>query len=154
MNNFRMGLLKERAEAIRPDLTKAREITEAAEREHRDLTDEEKAFTEPTIKTAREIADGMKQIRDEDAMMSPIKSEFGDVLGPLGDGTIIWTLPTGRIYRTTPGGAVSCSTTGSRCTPPQKAPTVPGGRVRLGDDPGGPLGGGVRPHRQAGGLGR
>ena len=45
MNEFRMGLLKERADDIRPDLTKAREIIEKAEAENRDLTDEEKAST-------------------------------------------------------------------------------------------------------------
>ena len=59
MNEFRMSLLKERAEKIRPDLTKARQMMEQAEAEKRDLTDEEKAFTEPTLKTARDIADSM-----------------------------------------------------------------------------------------------
>ena len=83
MNEFRMSLLKERADAIRPDLTKAREITECAEREHRDFTDDEKAIVEPTLKTARDITDGMKACRDEAALMSTIRSEFGDVLGPL-----------------------------------------------------------------------
>ena len=53
MNEFRMSLLKERAEKIHPDLTKARHMMEAAEHEKRDLTDEEKAFTEPVLKTAR-----------------------------------------------------------------------------------------------------
>jgi hypothetical protein len=59
MNEFRMSLLKERADKIRPDLTKARQMMEEAEAEKRDLTDEEKAFTEPTLKTARDIADSM-----------------------------------------------------------------------------------------------
>ena len=62
MNEFRMGLLKDRAEKIRPDLTKARKILEQADTEHRDLTDEEKAFTEPVLKTARDIADNMARL--------------------------------------------------------------------------------------------
>jgi hypothetical protein len=37
MNEFRMGLLKDRAAAIRPDLDRAREITQKAENERRDL---------------------------------------------------------------------------------------------------------------------
>ena len=69
MNEFRMGLLKERTDAIRPDLTKARKMIEAAEAEHRDLTDEEKAFTEPVLKAARDVADSMAKTRDEDATM-------------------------------------------------------------------------------------
>ena len=81
MNEFRMGLLKERAYAIRPQLAEARKTIELAEAEHRDLTDEEKAFTEPIIKTARDVADGMKRVRDEDALMTSIRNEFGDVMG-------------------------------------------------------------------------
>jgi hypothetical protein len=48
MNEFRMGLLKDRAAAIRPDLDRAREITQKAENERRDLTPEEQAIVEPT----------------------------------------------------------------------------------------------------------
>jgi hypothetical protein len=47
MNNFRMGLLKERAAEIRPDLDHAREIIQKAEGEKRDLTPEEKAIVGP-----------------------------------------------------------------------------------------------------------
>ena len=83
MNEFRMGLLKERADAIRPDLTKARKMIEAAEAEHRDLTDEEKAFTEPVLKSARDVADNMAKTRDEDAAMKAINDEFADVTGGL-----------------------------------------------------------------------
>ena len=36
MNEFRMGLLKDRAAAIRPDLDRAREITQKAENERPD----------------------------------------------------------------------------------------------------------------------
>ena len=39
MNTFRHGLLKERAEKIRPDLDRAREVIEKAENERRELTD-------------------------------------------------------------------------------------------------------------------
>jgi hypothetical protein len=85
MNEFRMGLLKERADAIRPDLTKARKMIEAAEAEHRDLTDEEKAFTEPVLKSARDVADSMAKTRDEDATMKAINDEFADVMGGLSD---------------------------------------------------------------------
>ena len=85
MNESRIDLLKERADKIRPDLAKARETIEKAEAEGRELTPEEKAFTEPTIKTAREIADGMAKVREVDALMSTIRSEFVDVLGPLGE---------------------------------------------------------------------
>jgi hypothetical protein len=35
------------------------------------------------MKTAREIADGMAKVRDEDAVMTTLKGEFGDVVGPL-----------------------------------------------------------------------
>ena len=83
MNEFRMSLLKERADAIRPDLTKARKMIEAAEAEHRDLTDEEKAFTEPVLKSARDVADNMAKTRDEDAAMKAINDEFADVTGGL-----------------------------------------------------------------------
>jgi hypothetical protein len=48
MNEFRMGLRKDRAAAIRPDLDRAREITQKAENERRDLTPEEQAIVEPT----------------------------------------------------------------------------------------------------------
>ena len=88
MNEFRMSLLKERAEKIRPDLTKARQMMEEAEAEKRDLTDEEKAFTEPTLKTARDIADSMAKTRDEDATIKPIKGEFADVMGPMAGGDL------------------------------------------------------------------
>ena len=84
MNEFRMSLLKERADAIRPDLTKARKMIEAAEAERRDLTDEEKAFTEPVLKSARDIADNMAKTRDDDATMKAINDEFAGVTGPLG----------------------------------------------------------------------
>jgi hypothetical protein len=82
MNTFRMGLLRERADAIRPELAKAREISEKAEAEHRDLTEQEKAFVEPTLKK-REIADGMRQVREDDATMTTIKNEFAGVMGDL-----------------------------------------------------------------------
>ena len=59
MNEFRMGLLKERADAIRPQLAKARQMAETAETERREMTDEEKAITEPVLKSARDIADAM-----------------------------------------------------------------------------------------------
>src|SRR6478672_6322409 len=88
MNEFRMSLLKERAEKIRPDLTKARQMMEQAEAEKRDLTDEEKAFTEPTLKTARDIADSMAKTRDEDATIKAIKGEFADVMGPMAGGDL------------------------------------------------------------------
>lgn len=52
--------------------------------EKRDLTPEEKAIVEPTLKTAREIADGMKKVRDDDALMTTIRNEFGAVMGGLG----------------------------------------------------------------------
>ena len=84
MNTFRMELLKDRAENIRPDLSKAREITEKAEAEKRELTDEERAFVDPVLKLAREIADGMAKLRDDDAMMSAINDTIGDIMGPLG----------------------------------------------------------------------
>ena len=72
MNTFRMELLKDRAEKIRPDLSKAREITEKAEDAQREMTADEKAAVEPTLKTAREISEGMKKARDDAAMMKPI----------------------------------------------------------------------------------
>ena len=53
MNTFRMGLLKERAEKIRPDLTKARQILERAADEKREPTDEEKAFTRSSSRPER-----------------------------------------------------------------------------------------------------
>ena len=81
MNTFRMELLKDRAEKIRPDLSKAREITEKAEAEKRELTDEERAFVDPVLKSAREIADGMAKLRDDDAMMSAINDTIGDIMG-------------------------------------------------------------------------
>ncbi len=84
MNEFRMSLLKERADAIRPDLTKARKMIEAAEAEHRDLTDEEKAFTEPVLKSARDVADSMAKTRHEDATMKAIADEFGPITGQAG----------------------------------------------------------------------
>jgi hypothetical protein len=84
MNEFRMSLLKERADAIRPELAKAREVAEKAESENRDMTAEEKAIYDPVVKSAREIADGMKKVRDEDAMMTEISTEFGGVMGDLG----------------------------------------------------------------------
>ena len=61
-------------------------MMEAAENEHRELTDAEKAFTEPVIKSAPDIADGMAKVRDEDATMTMIKGEFADVMGPLDGG--------------------------------------------------------------------
>ena len=70
---FRHGLLKERAATIRGDLDRARDIIEAAEAEHRDLTPEEKAVTEPVLKEARDIADAFRQPRDEDATKTAIK---------------------------------------------------------------------------------
>ena len=36
------------------------------------------------MKTAHDIADGMKKVRDEDALMTTLKNEFGDVMGDLG----------------------------------------------------------------------
>ena len=56
-------------------------MMEQAENEHRDLTDEEKAFIEPILKTARDIADSMAKTRDEDATMKAINDEFADVMG-------------------------------------------------------------------------
>ena len=56
-------------------------MMEQAEAEQRDLTDEEKAFTEPILKTARDIADSMAKTRDEDATIKAIKGEFADVMG-------------------------------------------------------------------------
>ena len=82
-----------------PDLTKAREISEAAEREHRDLTDEEKAIVEPTIKTAREIADNMAKTRDEDATMKAINDEFADVIGGLNHGELSLSASPGKSAR-------------------------------------------------------
>ena len=84
MNEFRMSLLKERADKIRPDLTKARHMLEKAGEENREPTAEELAFTEPIIKAAKEIADGMAKLRDDDAMMSAINDQFAGVMGPLG----------------------------------------------------------------------
>ena len=84
MNEFRMSLLKTRADAIRPDLAEARQTLEKAEREKREMTDEEQAFVEPILKSAREIADSMKAVRDEDTLMTTIKTEFGDVMGGIG----------------------------------------------------------------------
>jgi hypothetical protein len=86
VNTFRHGLLKERAEKIRPDLDRAREVIEKAEAEHRDLTPEEKTATEPVLKEAKDIAAGFRQLREEDATKDAINAEFADVMGPL-DGT-------------------------------------------------------------------
>ena len=58
-------------------------MIETAEAEHRDLTDEEKAFTEPILKSARDVADSMAKTRDEDAAMKAINDEFADVMGGL-----------------------------------------------------------------------
>ena len=55
-------------------MTKARRSIEQAEDERRELTDEEKVFTEPMLKTARDIADSMAKTRDEDAVMTTIKT--------------------------------------------------------------------------------
>ncbi len=63
-------------------MAKARKTIEAAEAERGDLTPEEKAIVEPTLKTAREIADSMKKVRD-DALLTTVTNEFGDVMGPL-----------------------------------------------------------------------
>ena len=46
MNEFRMSLLKDRADKIRPDLTKARQILEKAADENREPTADEKAFVD------------------------------------------------------------------------------------------------------------
>ena len=88
MKEFRMSLLKERADAIHPDLTKARQMMDKAENEKRELTDAEKAFVEPTLKSARDIADNMARVRDEDATMKAINDEFGDVMGGLSHGDL------------------------------------------------------------------
>ena len=61
MNEFRMGLLRERAEQIRPQLSEARQLAEKAEREGREMTTEERAIYDPVIKSAREIADGAQR---------------------------------------------------------------------------------------------
>ena len=83
MNTFRHGLLKERAEKIRPDLDRAREVIEKAEAKHRDLTPEEKAATEPVLKEAKDIAAGFRALREQDATKEAINAEFADVMGPL-----------------------------------------------------------------------
>ncbi len=99
MNTFRMEILKERADKIRPDLTKARKTIEEAEREGRDLTDAEKAFTEPVIKSAREIADGMAKVREDDAMMTAINEAVGGVTGPIGGGDMGGSLSSSKSSR-------------------------------------------------------
>ena len=63
--------------SIRPDLTKAREITEKANDEKRELTVEERAFVDPILKSAREIADGFKKVRDDAALMAAIEEATG-----------------------------------------------------------------------------
>ena len=119
MNDFRMGLLKERADKIKPDLTRARKTVETAEAEHRELTPDERAFVDPVVKEAREIADGMR-VRDEDALMTSIAGEFGDVLGTslteaksrrlsfkgMGAGVARQMLPDGMKASAPSGGAV------------------------------------------------
>ena len=83
-NEFRLGLLKDRADAIRDDLYKARKMLEKAEAEHRELTDEERAFVDPVIKEARDIADSRQRTREEDETKAMLRREFGDFTGPLG----------------------------------------------------------------------
>ncbi len=48
------------------------------------MTDAEKAFVEPVIKEARDIADSRARTHAEDETKEMIYKEFGDITGPLG----------------------------------------------------------------------
>ena len=82
-NEFRLGLLKDRADNIRPDLTKARRMLEKAEAEHRELTAEAKAFVDPILKESRDIADSRERTREEDATKEMLRREFDGITGPM-----------------------------------------------------------------------
>ena len=79
-----MSVLKEQADTIRPELSEASKIAERAEAMGRDMTADEKAIYDPIVAKARQVADSMKKVRDDDATMTAIKSEFAGVIGELG----------------------------------------------------------------------
>ncbi len=83
-NEFRLGLLKDCADKIRPDLTKARQMLEKAEAEKRELTADEKVFVDPVIKEARDIADSRQRTHEEDATKELLRREFDGITGPIG----------------------------------------------------------------------
>ncbi len=81
MTSMREERLQERVAEIRPQLAKAREIVEIAEAEARGMTPDEQKDYDAIMARAGDVADGMKRVRDEDALMTSIRNEFGDVMG-------------------------------------------------------------------------
>ena len=81
--SFREDALKERIEAVRPKLAKAREIAEKAESENRAMTAEEQKTFDEIMAKGREVADAVKQKRHDEEVFAFAKDLSDNVIGDL-----------------------------------------------------------------------
>lgn len=78
-------LLRAKAIELRPELDRARDIAAKAAAENRAMTPDEKAIHDPIAVKARELADALRQIRNDDAVRAAAKGLATAIGHPGGD---------------------------------------------------------------------
>ena len=77
----RLEALKERAAALRPDLSRATEILEKAHTENRELTAAERTFVDPVVEKSKDITAALRECHANEAQMAKAREEFGPLGG-------------------------------------------------------------------------